>query len=138
MLPPAERYFNFLHSSTRITVEHTFGKLKNRFRILKKPLSQKETSTMDTMTKKRSALHITRLHELFVHVWFCIISILTSLTIKSQIQNATLMHLATTIKYRMQQVRQQKRVERPLRNICGPRRHIEIVYLVNDQYSSET
>ena len=36
-----ERLFNYLHSKTRIKIEQTFGKLKNRFRIFKAPLAQK-------------------------------------------------------------------------------------------------
>lgn len=39
-----EVLFNYLHSKTRIVVERTFGSIKNRFRILKIPLCQKETS----------------------------------------------------------------------------------------------
>jgi hypothetical protein len=36
-----EKLYNYLHSKTRIKVEQTFGRLKNRFRIFKAPLAQK-------------------------------------------------------------------------------------------------
>ncbi len=35
-------HYNHLHSKTRISVERAFGMLKNRFRILKLPLNQKQ------------------------------------------------------------------------------------------------
>jgi hypothetical protein len=39
-----ESLYNYLHSKTRIAVERAFGSIKNRFRILKTPLSQKGSS----------------------------------------------------------------------------------------------
>jgi hypothetical protein len=40
-MPKYETAFNYLHSKTRITIERSFGMLKNRFRIFKAFLNQK-------------------------------------------------------------------------------------------------
>ena len=37
VVAPANQWFNFIQSSTRIVVEQAFGRLKNRFRILLNP-----------------------------------------------------------------------------------------------------
>jgi hypothetical protein len=43
-MPADERFFNYLHSSTRIAVERAIVMLQNQFRILKLPLNQKTNS----------------------------------------------------------------------------------------------
>jgi hypothetical protein len=52
-----EKDYNYLHSSTRITVEMAFGRLKNRFRIFKTPLNQQTPEKMSEIIGASFVLH---------------------------------------------------------------------------------
>ena len=58
-MDPKEALYNYLHSRTRIVVERSIGILKNRFRILKLPLNQKE----DTVNGRTQAGQMARIME---------------------------------------------------------------------------
>ncbi|KAJ1563592.1 hypothetical protein HK096_000293, partial [Nowakowskiella sp. JEL0078] len=42
-MPSDEKRYNYIHSTTRIIVEHGIGKYKGRSRIFKRPLDMKGT-----------------------------------------------------------------------------------------------
>ncbi|ETV78112.1 hypothetical protein H257_08317 [Aphanomyces astaci] len=60
-LSSMQKHFNFKHSSTRITVECAFGRLKERFRILKTPMKEK---TLDRTVCVVAACFV--LHNMFL------------------------------------------------------------------------
>jgi hypothetical protein len=54
---PSERKYNYKLSATRMTVEQSFGILKNRFRILKEPLKQRDHSSISQIVESCIVLH---------------------------------------------------------------------------------
>lgn len=70
-MEPDESLYNYLHSRTRITVERVIGMIKNRFRILKMPLNQKNqgaTGLPATTQMARIVQSCIILHNIFCHL----------------------------------------------------------------------
>ena len=73
-----EKNYNYLHSETRMPVEMTFGRLKNRFRMFKAPLNQKGNLNNGDQSKrpeKEAVKQMARviracfiLHNIFIHL----------------------------------------------------------------------
>ena len=56
-LSDKQRNFNYVLSTTRMDVECAFGMLKNRFRLLRRPLEQKSVDTARRVVLACMALH---------------------------------------------------------------------------------
>jgi len=60
ILPEMEaqnRWYNLVHSLTRIVVEKSFGRLKGKFRVYKADLAQEPPTTMASINKSTLVLH---------------------------------------------------------------------------------
>lgn len=82
-MPADESLYNYLHSCTRITIERTFGSIKNRFRIFKSPLNQKadEESEQSQTQRMGAVIHACFvLHNILIHLADAINTELESVT----------------------------------------------------------
>lgn len=57
VMEPANRWYNLVHSRTRIVVEQTFGRLKGKFRVYKSDLLQQTPTQMASMIEATLVLH---------------------------------------------------------------------------------